>query len=197
MSLEFRRAADRHETSTPGVVSRHCFSAGPYYDPANVSFGPLIAVDEHLVAPDAGFPKHAHRGVDIVSWVLDGVLRHEDSSGRERLVHPGEVQVQTTGAGIEHVEWNAGDAPLRFVQMTLLGRPTEVEYARTWPPYRLEAGEFSVHTGGVIQLRGTAHLFVGRGAFTADGQPMEQGDSLRADESVTIDGDGELLIWLF
>lgn len=114
------RAGDRFVTEHDGITSYHCFSAGPHYDPDRVAFGPLVGVDEHHVAPGAGFDWHAHRGVTIVSWVLDGSLRHEDAAG-PRLVTPGELFVQHAGDGLRHREWNASDSvALRFVQTTVL-----------------------------------------------------------------------------
>ncbi|HVU92949.1 MAG TPA: pirin family protein [Jatrophihabitans sp.] len=113
---------ERGRSSGPGIESWHSFSSGPYYDPSRISFGPVIGVDEHLVAPGAGFDWHAHRGVHIASWVLSGALRHEDSAGAVRVVRPGELFVQSTGTGMRHREWNASaDEPLRFVQITVLG----------------------------------------------------------------------------
>jgi redox-sensitive bicupin YhaK (pirin superfamily) len=118
----------RGRSSQPGIESWHCFSSGPYYDPERISLGPIVGVDEHLVAPGAGFDWHAHRGVHIASWVLSGTLHHQDSTGAERYVTPGALFVQSTGwDGIRHREWNASDGePLRFVQITVLG---EAEYA--------------------------------------------------------------------
>ncbi|MBE7190496.1 pirin family protein [Jatrophihabitans endophyticus] len=126
-----RRAADRFVSRQPGIESWHAFSAGAHYDAANLSFGPVIGCDEHVVAPGAGFDWHAHRGVVIVSWVLSGTLRHEDDGGAELDLPAGELLVQSTGSGIRHRETNGSDEPLRFVQTTLLldldrrvGRPT-------------------------------------------------------------------------
>ena len=114
------RAADRFETTQPGSSTWHAVSAGSHYEPGNVSHGPVIGCDEHLVDPDAGFDWHAHRGVVIISWVLGGTLRHEDDGGGLLLVGPGESLVQSTGDGIRHRETNASAMPLRFVQTTLL-----------------------------------------------------------------------------
>ncbi|WP_375483199.1 pirin family protein [uncultured Jatrophihabitans sp.] len=123
-----------YESVQPGIVSKHTFSAGAHYDPDNVAFGPIVGLDEHTVDPGAGFDWHGHRGVHIVSWVLAGTLRHEDSNGVERFVRPGVLLVQSTGGGIRHRETNASDTePLRFVQITLLGDgPTSV--GTTTPP---------------------------------------------------------------
>jgi Pirin len=188
---EVRRGGDRYETTHPGIRSRHCFSASGHYDEANVSFGPLIGVDEHLVEPGAGFPPHAHRGVVIASWVLEGVLRHEDAAGAVTLVEPGTMLCQVTGAGIRHAESNASDVePLRFVQLSLLddaGRPAEVTRGR--PPVHARLGLVSVHTDGVLLTEGRIHLFVARGRYQVDPRAsLGEGDSLRTDRPLTIDG---------
>lgn len=175
--ISVRRADERYLSEHDGITSRHCFAAGAHYDPANISFGPLLAVDEHLVAPGAGFAEHAHRGVVIASWVLDGVLRHE-SGARHRLVRPGELFLQDAAGGVRHVERNAfGDEDLRFVQTTWLADAHA----------RLEV------VTGDIELAGPVHLYVARGSFGAAGQTLGPGDSLRADEPVGVTGSGELL----
>ena len=96
------RTSERFAMSQPGIETRHCFSAGPYYHASRLGVGALLAVDEHVLAPGAVFGEHAHRGVDIVSWVVTGVLRHND----DVLVRPGQVLVQRTGSGIRHTEGN-------------------------------------------------------------------------------------------
>jgi redox-sensitive bicupin YhaK (pirin superfamily) len=108
-------------SSQPGVESWHWLSSGPFYDPERVSFGAVVGVDEHLVAPGAGFDWHAHRGVHIASWILSGALRHDDSNGEAQVVGPGRLFVQSTGSGVRHREWNASESvELRFVQVTIL-----------------------------------------------------------------------------
>jgi len=98
-------ADGRGRSSQPGIESWHSFSSGPYYDPDRMSLGPIVGVDEHLVAPGAGFDWHAHRGVHIASWVMAGTLWHEDDTGAAQLVNPGELFVQSTGDGLRHREW--------------------------------------------------------------------------------------------
>jgi redox-sensitive bicupin YhaK (pirin superfamily) len=162
---------DRGRSSAPGIESWHSFSAGPFYDPARMSFGPVIGVDEHHVAPGAGFDWHAHRGVHIASWVLSGALRHEDATGTTRLVRPGPLFVQSTGAGIRHREWNASETEeLRFVQITILARAdtggdSAGDAARTWfVPLPAEVAGVRIEVAeaipdGAFGLRiGAAHL---------------------------------------
>jgi mannose-6-phosphate isomerase-like protein (cupin superfamily) len=195
--MSIRRAVDRYRGEQPGVTSWHSFSAGAHYDADNISFGPIVGVDEHLVAPGAGFDWHAHRGVHIVSWVLEGTLRHEDSTGEVRVVEPGMLLVQATGAGIRHTETNGSDTePLRFVQTTIVGAsPASVSLVR--PP---------VHLGGVTidLVRGSlsiggstdAHVLVLAGRHTIGRDPIDLGDSVRVDDGdlEMIDGAGELLV---
>ena len=65
--IDVRRAADRTESRADGIVTRHSFSSGSHYDPANTQFGPLVAHDEHVLAPGSGFDMHPHRDVEIVT----------------------------------------------------------------------------------------------------------------------------------
>lgn len=120
-----RRAAERFETVADGLRTLHSFSYGAHYDPENVAFGPLVALNEEHVAPGAGYDAHRHADVEIVTWVLSGELAHEDTSaqGVSGVVRPGSVQRLSAGEGVEHTERNAsGDEPLVFVQMMLRAR---------------------------------------------------------------------------
>jgi quercetin 2,3-dioxygenase len=194
--ISVHRAAARYVTTQPGITTRHCFSSGSHYDPANVAFGALLAVDEHLVAPGCGFAAHRHRGVELLSWVLRGRLRHSDATGRESFVEPGVAQYQHAGSGIEHVEGNASvSEPLRFVQIWLTAAVDEPRYRLAEPPVPMAAGEFAVHRSGTASFAGRVHLYVARGAFSVGTVQLAEGDSVRADEAITVDGDGELLVF--
>lgn len=119
-----RRADARYRSGGPGVDSRHSFSFGAHYDPANVGFGPLIAHSEERVRPGAGFPNHRHAAVEIVTWVLAGALVHTDSLGRASVLRPGDLRVQSAGSGMVHAETGHPDEDeTRFVQAWL--RPDE------------------------------------------------------------------------
>jgi redox-sensitive bicupin YhaK (pirin superfamily) len=193
------RSADRFETVQPGIRTRHSFSSGAHYDPTNLSFGPIIACDEHQLDPGAGFELHPHARVELVSWVLDGALKHDDAMGRSRVVVPGQAQYQAAGIGIQHTERNAStSAPLHFVQMWLLTDEDVPDYDLAKPPLTLSAGSFSVlRRGRDDQLPRAAfvHAYVAQGRFTISGDELVAGDSVRAiDEELRVDGDGELLV---
>jgi redox-sensitive bicupin YhaK (pirin superfamily) len=195
--IDIRRAAYRYRTEHDGIVSWHCFSSGAYFDPDNVAFGRLIACDEHLVEPGAGFESHAHARVELVSWVLDGTLEHRDAAGRRRLIINGAVQRQLAGAGIRHSERNDSSLePLRFVQLWLMSDEEQPGYDAAAPPIELTAGHFDV----LRRCRGTrieaslVHLFVAAGSFHVAGADLFAGDSVRAAGDVEVDGDGQLLV---
>lgn len=112
-------ADGRFASTRPGITTRHCFSFGEGYDPTNVSFGSLVALNDEVLAPGACYAAHEHRDIDIVTWVLEGTLTHEDSTGARAAITKGTVQRLTAGTGVSHSESNGG-APgesLRFVQM--------------------------------------------------------------------------------
>jgi quercetin 2,3-dioxygenase len=123
-AIEVRRAAGRFVTEAEGRTTRHSFSFEQHYDPANVGFGFLLCHNDDRLAPGGGYPPHPHRDVEILTWVVEGALRHEDSLGHGGLVAPGRLQHTSAGAGIVHSEVNdASGEPLRFVQVWL--RPDE------------------------------------------------------------------------
>lgn len=125
MTVQIQRAAERFATRTEWLDSRHCFSFGEHYDPANVSHGALLVSNEDVVTSGRGYADHPHRDAEIVTWVLSGSLVHEDSQGNKGLIYPGLAQRMSAGRGIVHAERN--DAfrtdpdrmaePVRFVQM--------------------------------------------------------------------------------
>jgi hypothetical protein len=196
---EVRRAADRYRVEQPGITTWHCFAAGAYYDPDNVAFGRLVACDEHLLAPGAGFEPHPHAGVELLSWVLDGTLAHWDAAGRRHLVGPGRVQHQVAGAGIRHAERNASSLePLRLVQLAIMTDTRLPGYDLAAPPVTLGVGRFEVlsRCRGERLAAALIHLFVGRGYFHVAGVDLAPGDSVRATGGVEVDGDGELLVVL-
>ncbi len=200
--IAIRRAADRTVTYGPGVTTRHGFSSGAHYDPENTHFGRLVTHDLHVVAPGAGFDRHAHRGLDIVSWVLAGTLHHSDTvrsdAMREVTVRHGTVQHLSAGSGIEHAERNGGEDELRFVQMWLLGDTGEPAYG-VGAAVQLPGARFDVLRLDGETRRPSApflHVFVADGQLELDGTMLAAGDEARiTDEAVTFSGTGEVLTW--
>ncbi|MGW7681140.1 pirin family protein [Kribbella sp. NPDC054772] len=143
--MEIRRAEDRFRTASEWLDSRHSFSFGEFYDPANVGFGFLMAHNDETVAPGSGFGTHPHQDLEIVTWVLRGALAHRDSQGNSGAIHPGLAQRMSAGSGIQHSEWNDGTEPVHYIQMWV--RPDRFDL-----PPSYEQAELDLTTGELIPV---------------------------------------------
>ncbi len=164
--IDVRRAADRFATRIDWHDSRHSFSFGRHYDAANTHHGVLLVNNDDVVRPGAGFETHPHRDMEIVTWVLQGSLVHQDSTGHHGVIYPGLAQRMSAGRGIQHSEKNdswrlAGEqhkAPVHFVQMWVV--PDE---SGTDPGYE--------------QLEVSADLLAGGLVPVASGMPRHSGEA--------------------
>ena len=119
--ISFRDREARGRTRTGWLDSKHSFSFGDYRDPAQLGFRALRVINEDRVIPGAGFPRHGHRDMDIISYVLEGSLQHKDSIGNGTVIKPGEIQRMSAGTGIEHSEFNPSQTePVHFLQIWII-----------------------------------------------------------------------------
>ncbi|MFC5720086.1 pirin family protein [Streptomyces gamaensis] len=213
--VALQRAAQRFTGGDPdaGIDTRHAFSFSGFYDPDNVRFGPLAACNEERLAPGAGFAEHPHRDVEIVTWVVEGELTHEDSAGHRTVIRPGDLQRLSAGAGVRHSERNEGAGPLRFVQMWLtprdFGGTPSYEVVRALPerPYRLSGADAVLHVrrphgGDRPELPDAPFLYVHvvRGRVRLAGEELGEGDAARIQDAAGLTaeaaaGGAELLVW--
>jgi hypothetical protein len=124
--VDVRRAADRFATKISWLDSHHSFSFGHHYDHANTHHGLLLVNNDDIVHPGSGFETHPHQDMEIVTWVLQGSLVHQDSTGHSGVIYPGLAQRMSAGTGILHSEKNdswrlqggpSHTDPVHFVQM--------------------------------------------------------------------------------
>lgn len=170
-TIEVRRSADRFHTRIGWLDSRHSFSFGRHHDPENTGHGQLLVLNDDRVAGGTGFETHPHRDMEIVTWVLDGELEHEDSEGNKGVIRPGLAQRMSAGRGIWHSERNASPTDeLHLIQMWVVPDTASIDpgYEQRDVTERLRAGGLvpiasgQGHDGAVSIRQRDAVLRVGR-----------------------------------
>jgi hypothetical protein len=116
--IQVIRSDERHHVDAGWLSTYWHFSFDDYYDPNNVSFGPLRVFNDDVIRPSGGFPTHPHREMEIVTYIIDGTLEHRDHMGNIGTIRPGEVQRMSAGTGVRHSEYNPSSTdPVHLVQL--------------------------------------------------------------------------------
>jgi quercetin 2,3-dioxygenase len=180
--VSIRRGADRHQTRIGWLHGRHSFDTG--IDPlgADTHHGVLVVSNHDTIAPRSGFETHPHRNMEIVTWVLDGSLVHQDSEGHAGVIYPNLAQRMTAGTGIRHSEKNDrsavnpdADQPLDLIQMWVV------------PSVTIPDAPF-------------VHVYLARGRMDLEAEgALAAGDAARltaaGERRLAAAGPSEVLIW--
>ena len=167
--MNVRRASERGHAHHGWLDSHHTFSFAGYHDPKHMGFRSLRVINEDRVAPGQGFGRHSHRDMEIISYVLEGALSHQDSTGTGAVIRPGDVQRMTAGTGVAHSEQNASATEgVHFLQIWIqpsqAGLPASYEqksFTREETQGRLRVVASPDARDGSVTLHADAVLYAG------------------------------------
>jgi redox-sensitive bicupin YhaK (pirin superfamily) len=128
--IERRQFASLGGADHGWLKAKHHFSFADYYDPSRVHWGNLRVWNDDEIASRTGFPPHPHRNMEIITYVREGAITHQDSMGNKGRTEAGDVQVMSAGSGIRHSEYNLEDETTRIFQIWIL--PTEEGGTPSW-----------------------------------------------------------------
>lgn len=196
------------------LATRHTFSFGGYQDPDHVHFRALRVINEDWIQPGQGFGMHPHQDMEILTWVLEGALEHQDSLGSGGTIRPGDLQRMSAGTGIRHSEFNASDeAPVHLLQIWLFpdAKAHRPRYGQAFFPAEGRCNRFQRLAGpdaqgGSLDIHQDAELYVvdlepgaevqhalseGRGAWVqvAKGAVALNDQELRQGDGAALEGD--------
>jgi redox-sensitive bicupin YhaK (pirin superfamily) len=148
MSIDLKPASQRFASKVAWLDSKHSFSFGRHYDPANTGHGLLLVNNDDVVRAGSGFDTHPHRDMEIVTWVLSGELEHKDSERNRGLLYPGLAQRMSAGRGIWHSEMNPSSTDdVHFVQMWVFPDTESVD-----PGYEQLDINSELDNGGLVPI---------------------------------------------
>lgn len=168
--ISVRRGEERGLTELDWLKSWHTFSFGDYHDDMYMGFRSLRVLNDDVIAPGRGFGAHPHRDMEIVTLVLSGALRHQDSTGAGSVMRPGCVQRMSAGRGVTHSEWNdSNDEPVHLLQIWLFPEQRglapsyeEKRFSRADLADRLRVVAAKHPNGGAVKIHQDAALLFGR-----------------------------------
>ena len=172
--ITIRRSDERGHANHGWLDTNYTFSFSDYYDPQFMGFRDLRVINEDVISPDQGFPKHGHRDMEIITYVISGELSHRDSMGNGETIRPHDVQRMTAGTGVLHSEFSSPTDKTHLLQIWILP-----ERERLTPGY--EQKQFSPD-----EKRGRLKLVASRGG---DDGSVHINQDVRVFASILNDGE--------
>jgi redox-sensitive bicupin YhaK (pirin superfamily) len=139
--IELRPFASLGGANHGWLDAKHHFSFANYYDPKRESWGNLRVWNDDTIAAQSGFPPHPHRDMEIITYVREGAITHQDNLGNFGRTEAGDVQVMSAGTGITHAEYNKEDVTTKIFQIWIL--PTRTGEKPSWGARPFPKGERS------------------------------------------------------
>jgi quercetin 2,3-dioxygenase len=187
--ITLRQSRERGHFDHGWLNTYHTFSFDQYYDPRFMGFRQLRVINEDFVAAGRGFPTHGHRDMEIITYILEGALQHEDSMGNGSIIRPGDVQRMTAGTGVRHSERNSSASEsVHLLQIWILPDAVGLE-----PGYEQKAFGEDERRG---QLRLIASSDGRDGSVTVHQDVSLFASILAAGESVKYDMDQTRYGWI-
>ena len=187
--ITLRQSRERGHFDHGWLNTYHTFSFDQYYDPRYMGFRQLRVINEDFVAAGRGFPTHGHRDMEIITYILEGALQHEDSMGNGSIIRPGDVQRMTAGTGVRHSEKNpSASESVHLLQIWILPETVGLE-----PGYEQKAFGEDERRG---QLRLIASNDGRNGSVTVHQDVSVFASILDAGESVKYDMDQTRYGWI-
>jgi quercetin 2,3-dioxygenase len=174
--IQVRRSEERGHANHGWLDTYHTFSFADYYDPEFMGFRTLRVINEDRVAPGAGFGKHGHRDMEILTYVLEGSLAHKDSMGHQEVLGPNEIQRMSAGTGVMHSEFNPSRSePVHFFQIWIEpgakgGKPSyeQIRFDPKESQNRLKRLAGPAASNGAARINQDAHVFLAQLAKGAE-----------------------------
>lgn len=166
--LQYMNHADMGRQCQASVDSRFHFSFADYFNPKNVRFGALRAVNDALVMPGCGLERSSHRDMEMLTYVVRGELTHDGPCGKRFKLSRGCFQYVSAGAGINHREWNSGSEVLRYLQIWITPnrkglfpsyQVTDLDDDSRKGQWRTIAAPADEATSAPVQLHADAHIY--------------------------------------
>lgn len=168
--FEVRKASERGHSDHGWLKANFTFSFASYYDPKHMGFRSLRVINNDRIMPDGGFATHPHRDMEIITFILDGAIKHKDSMDNEKEIKKGEIQVISAGTGVTHSEFNPSSTEETqmyqiWIEPDAKGYAPnygQVSYEERKQPNQLTLLVDKKGENGVLKINQNAELFYGQ-----------------------------------